>query len=417
VKKDYILTFVTEFTILGSGLLVYRLAADILGKEGFSEYALVRRTISFLLPALLLGISVGLVRYVSISISLKNDKKAFEYFLGSLMIVVPIVLVFLFISYLFREFFSYLILGKEKGDLVFPLGLSVLGLCLHTILYSYLRGKLKMFQANLLQLFNLGILNLLPFLLPSVNIKEIFLYWGLGTVCLSFIGIFFIFFSEYTSLSLENLMAVNIELFKFGVGRVPTHLGLPLFLLLLGVFIVHLVGIKEGGYVSFSVSMLNLAASFFSPIGLVFFPQINRLIGKGEYRLFKNYVLKLYKYCLTFGILILLGVEFFGDKLIILYLGTNFSEVPSILRFTFIGYIPFLLYTLSVNPLDAISIKPIYTKYFLRSLLVFTTLTFVGWKFLIKEPYFILACFVLSLWLLGFFCTYRLIREVGVYER
>ncbi len=40
---------------------------------GFGEYALVRRAVSFMEPVLLMGLSVGLTRYIAISSTTKED--------------------------------------------------------------------------------------------------------------------------------------------------------------------------------------------------------------------------------------------------------------------------------------------------------------------------------------------------------
>src|ERR1700693_6659590 len=62
--KEYSPTFLTEFVVMASQILLYKLAAHYLGKTGFSEYALARRTVSLLFPIPVLGMAVGLPRYI-----------------------------------------------------------------------------------------------------------------------------------------------------------------------------------------------------------------------------------------------------------------------------------------------------------------------------------------------------------------
>src|SRR5438132_6367918 len=62
--REYGGTFATEFTVLACQLVTYRLVAHFLGKTGFAEYAVARRTISLVYPIPLLGVAVALPRYV-----------------------------------------------------------------------------------------------------------------------------------------------------------------------------------------------------------------------------------------------------------------------------------------------------------------------------------------------------------------
>ncbi len=67
MKKDVIITFAAQFFILITGILVYKFAAVFFGKTGFAEYALCRRTMVLILPAILLSLDVGISRYIAFS--------------------------------------------------------------------------------------------------------------------------------------------------------------------------------------------------------------------------------------------------------------------------------------------------------------------------------------------------------------
>jgi O-antigen/teichoic acid export membrane protein len=195
MKKDYILTFITEFTILGSGLLVYRLSANILGKEGFSEYALVRRTISFLLPALILGMGVAIPRYIGYSYS--NFKKANTYFIAGFVILFFVILIFFLINKSFSKNIAFLFFGDTKYYyLIFPINIMLIGLIFHSLCYGYFSGNLSMIKANFLQLINMEIVPLLVFFLKN-NLGEIILLNGLTIMLVSFIFFYKYFEKHY----------------------------------------------------------------------------------------------------------------------------------------------------------------------------------------------------------------------------
>src|SRR5436309_7396612 len=65
--KEYVPTFLTEFAVMAGQIAAYKLAAHYLGRQGFAEYALARRTISLLIPIPMLGLTVGLPRYIGFS--------------------------------------------------------------------------------------------------------------------------------------------------------------------------------------------------------------------------------------------------------------------------------------------------------------------------------------------------------------
>jgi len=81
--KDVSLTFITEAIVLVAFFFIYRLIAKNFGPEGVGEYSLVKRVIGFFQPLLLLGLSVGLPRYIAMSQNKEQDfiiRKIKEFF-------------------------------------------------------------------------------------------------------------------------------------------------------------------------------------------------------------------------------------------------------------------------------------------------------------------------------------------------
>ena len=95
-NKDYIITFIIEFIVLISSVLVYKLASNLPDNTDFSEYAISRRTISFLLPLLIMGLGVGIPRYVAFSVE-DAEKQGTFYVSGiilTLLFAAPLILIF-----------------------------------------------------------------------------------------------------------------------------------------------------------------------------------------------------------------------------------------------------------------------------------------------------------------------------------
>src|SRR5580698_2591321 len=78
--KAYAPTFLTEFTVMASQIVVYKLAAYFFTRDSFSEYAVARRTISLLYPPILLGLGVALPRYAGHANGVSNPQRSLRYY-------------------------------------------------------------------------------------------------------------------------------------------------------------------------------------------------------------------------------------------------------------------------------------------------------------------------------------------------
>jgi len=395
MKKDYILTFITEFTILGSNLFAYRLAANILGKEGFSEYALVRRTISFLLPALILGMGVAIPRYIGYSYS--NFKKANTYFIAGFVILFFVILTFSLLINLFQKNVAFLFFGDSKYYyLILPINVMLIGLIFHFLCYGYFRGNLSMIKANFLQLINMGIVPLLVFL--KNDLIEIILLNGLIVIFVSFIFLT----SIVKNITFErNEIYTNLkELMAYGIQRVPGDFGLSGLSSLPATFTSHISGITIAGYVAFGTSLLSMVGSVFAPLGLILLPKASQLVANNDFKTLKYYILKILKVTFFLTILGVVFFEIFADKIIALYLGNFPSDLVMITRLIIIASLGYTIYVAMRSIIDAYYVKAINTRNIFISLMFFLTVSFG--TILVKKSYILLlANLVLSIILLG----------------
>ncbi len=65
MKKDFILTFLTQIIILISGLLVFKLAMTQFGDIGFSEFSLVKRNLAYIYNFIFIVLGVAVPRYIA----------------------------------------------------------------------------------------------------------------------------------------------------------------------------------------------------------------------------------------------------------------------------------------------------------------------------------------------------------------
>ena len=122
MKKDFIITFLTEFIVLASGILVFKFASAYLGDDGFSEYALSRRVLSFIQPVLVLGLTIGIPRYISFRTEETTKKDPDTYFVGGLCLMIVSAVCGSLILYILRDYIAFLFFGNsDYAHLVYPI--------------------------------------------------------------------------------------------------------------------------------------------------------------------------------------------------------------------------------------------------------------------------------------------------------
>ena len=398
MKKDLIITFITEFVVLGSGILVYRLAAGFLGEEGFSEYALSRRTVSLIQPALILGFGVGIPRYIAFAHASSNKEKPDTYFIGGISVLLFVALIFTLALNLFKGKFAFLLFGDSNyAHFMFPINLMLLGLILHASCYSYFRGRLFMLRANLLQMINLGFVPLLAFTLGNTT-KQVLEITGLSWLIVSALFLLLIVWGiEWES---RNLVPYTKELLTYGVRRVPGDFGLAILLTLPAILTAHIAGVKVAGSVAFGISLLNMSGTAFAPIGLILLPKASQAIANKDFETLRHYTSRLLKTTLLLTLVGVIFFEIFADKIINLYLGKSFSDMVLVARIIMIGAIAYTIYVSMRSIIDAYSVTAINTKNILISLSVFLVLSGVA-ILSVGEYIYIPGCFTFAIFVLG----------------
>lgn len=348
--REYGGTFATEFTVLACQLLTYKLAAHFLGKTGFAEYAVARRTISILYPIVLLGLGVGLPRYVAMAAG-RGDEEAKGRYLGATLWCVGIAaVVCVAILNVFPGWLAYLFFGsREYASLIFPMSLVVAGTALHAIAYSYFRGNLHMRSANLLQLVNFGLMPLAVFVFLNKSVESVLTSLGILSLGVAATALAF---TPWRSTARDSRQQMK-ELMRFGIQRVPGDFILMALFALPATFVAHRSGIRAAGFVAFGISMLNVIGSFFSPFGLILLPKAGNLLAAGRSGELRRQVWQLTKITLVVSTGLALGIGLGAETLIRLYLGADFTEGAGILRLVLLAAVPYSLYTVVRNVIDA----------------------------------------------------------------
>jgi O-antigen/teichoic acid export membrane protein len=395
--------------------LTYKLAAHFLGKTGFAEYAVARRTISILYPVVLLGLAVGLPRYIATAAGRRDEESKACYLGATLWCVGLSTAVCVALLNAFPSGLAFLFFGsREYASLIFPLSLVVAGLALHAIVYSYFRGMLEMRAANLLQFVNFGLMPLAVFLFFGKSVQS--LLSALGILSLAMAGVALLF-TPWKALVKDNRAQVK-ELLRFGIQRVPGDFILMALFALPATFVAHKSGIRAAGFVAFGISMLNVIGSFFSPFGLILLPKAGALLAAGKNGELRRQVWLLTRITLVVSSVLAAGIAIGANSLIRVYLGPDFTEGAGILRLLLLAAVPYSLYTVLRNVIDAFHELGVTTMILAAGFGVFC-LGSAALFAVQNNKYVVLLAFlggVLTLWLLSSAETLRILRSSAAAE-
>jgi O-antigen/teichoic acid export membrane protein len=357
--REYGPTFATEFAVMASQIVVYKLAAHYLGNQGFSEYAVARRAISTIYPLGLLGLGVALPRYIAISVGEDEASLRGRFFGATLWCVGLSAAIIVGLISLMPSGFAYLIYGSGSyRSLARPIGMIIAGLLLHALAYSYFRGHLHMARANILQLANLGVVPALAFFVGFRSVGAVLERIGVLSILVSFTALLFTPWKEIASGSFSEART----LLRYGVPRVPADFVQMALFGLTAFVVAHRVGVQQAGNVAFSISVLSLVGAVFAPVGLILLPKASRLIARGASEELERHVSIVLRLSFIVSISLTISVEMLSGKLVHVYLGPGFSEISTVVRVVMLGAVPYAVYTVLRSVLDARHTEALNTK-------------------------------------------------------
>jgi O-antigen/teichoic acid export membrane protein len=375
LKKDLAITFATEALVLLCGLLTYKEANLHLGHEGFSVYALCRRTHSLIFPALAIGATVAIPRYIAFN-KVKSEEHADNYFKAGVSLLAATTLLFVLVANAFPAFVAQIFFNDTKlFGLVLPLSVMMAGYACHSLCYAYYRGHTRMHVTNALQLINVAIVPLLAAILCT-EVRAVLLYTGVAWLAVAgstlLVGILPRVKGAFSIRPLR-------EIFGFGIQRVPADFGAAALLGLPATLTAHCVGVVAAGHVAFGISLLNMSGAVFAPIGLVLLPKASAAIACKEWNVLKKYMKVILVGSLLASLCGTLLFEAFARQILTLYLGTEVQEgILSATRVVMVGAVPYGVYVASRSIIDAFFNKSLNALNIVISLVMFVVLFFGG---------------------------------------
>ncbi|MBL7962500.1 MAG: hypothetical protein JNM31_01530 [Flavobacteriales bacterium] len=331
--RDQVLTYLAEGLAMLGMVYAYHLAA-LFGTQDLDLYVIVRRSVSFLYPVILLGAAVGITRYVAMEHVVERQR---AYLRGSLTWVLPLAVLVLLPCLLFADTVSWLLFGDaDHGELVPPLGLMIVAVALHGLAYSYLRGRGRSLLANTLQFVNLGLMPCVAFW-SFARLEDVVWFTGGSWTFFSALIIVPVLFKPFAA----QQRHLRTELLRYGLPRVPGELAFGALLTVPVYFAARTHGLAVSGQVGFGATLLNLAAAVFAPVSLLLLPASAARLARGDHAGLAASMSRMVLMVLMACAAMTVGFEALAGPFLDIYLGDAGSEYLAMSRLVFLGALPF----------------------------------------------------------------------------
>jgi O-antigen/teichoic acid export membrane protein len=370
-------TMLTEIVVTLSGILLLKLAASMLGPEGFGEYALSRRAVGLLYLPLVLGLGIAAPRYIAIARTGTMpgySDGAFALATLTAGLIPPLAIAALL--NLAPAWSATLLFGTSSLEgLVAPASIALAGIALHSMVYTVYRGRSEMGVANLMQLVNLGIVPVAVFAGGQRSAPAVLALTGAGWLGVSSVALAHVLYRERAGLSGLATMRRHLDvLLRFGIPRVPGEFALVGLFAIPALIAVRAHGVVPAGQFSAALSVLGMLAGAFAPVSLVVLPRASAQAATGDIEGLRRLVRKI----LGGGILLAATGVIIGEILIPpfiqWYFGPAFVAAIPVFRACLIGAVPYAIYILMRSILDALDVKAVNSRNLIIALVMTTGL-------------------------------------------
>ncbi len=360
MKKDLIMTAISYAFCMLCGILVYRLAARGFGPTGFGEYALARRTVSFMQPVLIMGLGVGLARYIAIAaVKDGTGPRQAAYIVAGYGAVIAFSFMIIAFAILMPGPFGNAIFGKAGYEsyvhIIALLGESYL---ISSLVFSYYRGNGRFLEANIITAFTQGIVPLTALLLTA-TVKTALEATAAGIFLVSFAFSLPVIRAVLPFLRDIDLVSSSKELLRYGLARVPGDISMAGILALPAFLTSNLFGIKEAGYVAFGISLVSMIGSIFSPVGLITLPKMSSIISEGRHEEGREILRRIIVHTAQISIAATIAGYLAAGYIVHYWLGPQFDEAAGIVRLALLAAVPYALYVALRSSIDAAHVRAI----------------------------------------------------------
>ena len=167
-----------------------------------------------------------------------------------------------------------------------------------------------------------------------------------------------------------NLVKHGEDIVFYAVPRIPGAFAMAALLSLPATICAHVADANFAGYVAFSCSLLGMAGSLISPLGVVLLPHSTKLAANGQKEDMRTLVWKVLAFGTCSALIIVAFVELFAGRALGYFLEEVTIESIFVVRLMACSTIPFLIYLSLRSVLDGATAQAINSRNSILSLFI-----------------------------------------------
>ena len=360
LTRSYLQSILTSMIIGLGGVLIYKLAGYFFEQTTFLEYALFKRNLSLIHPTLLLGMGVALPREISLSTRGTDDQDNFNILLliAALISVGVAYACVCVVFFIYSEDIALLLFGSRiAAKLAMPLILATGGLLLHSLCYSYFRGKMEMGMANFLEIINGFAIPLVTVLMFSNSLEILFyanaiLHFAFSmVVCLVILNTPA---AKASMMSFDIIFRSVLRLLRIGLGRLPGDFAYYFIVCLPPIACANITNAENGGGLALMLSLLGFSSLPFTAFSVIALPYSANRIRDNQPDLLMVEIGRVLKYCFLYACLVITIIQILSEWIVSLFLTPPYDNYSYMLRLISISLFPHVAYLSMRSIVDVI---------------------------------------------------------------
>lgn len=380
--RDIGLTMGAEVLVLASRVVIVSIFGRWVGAAELAEYLLLYRVTAWLLAGTVLGLAVGLPRYVAHATGSQQKGPTTYFQAASIALTLSSTAVGL-IMIANRVVFAHWLFGdSHRTSLVIALSLMLWGLTAQGAVYGYYRGLLAMGRANLLEVCTLVAVPL-GVIMGLYRTRSVPLMAGaMGCLDIVISALFAIpIFRRFTFPEASELARHMKELLHYGIPRVPGDFGAAALTALGPVIAAHYLTMAQISGFLLGLTILMVTGYAAGPLGVVLLSKVSMMLGQNRLDDVRARLKHLVAGVLELSVFACIQLIVFADLAVRTWVGSRYLDQMLVIRLLVVAIPPYLFYMALRSTIDAASVKPLNAWNVLIALVIYLLLIGASVKF------------------------------------
>lgn len=354
-RGQYLAAYAGSFLLVLCGLLAFRFAASTFEDSEFSEYSLARRTLTFLTPALRLGIVVAIPRIIAAqAVQLAPFHLAAGIAISFVTTGIWGILVWCWPS----EIATILFGDQGQTPLLYATTPMLCGLLLEGCCSAYCRGKLDIQTGYAISVFAVGAAPLAAFLFAR-NAPEYFTYSGLMITAISTCIAAVLLRREGFRFETQEVHASARNLLNFGMPRVPGDLAFYGLLALPPILVAQEQNIEAAGEFAYALSVLTILQHLVTPLGAALLPSASCLYAHGHIKVLRQRLMLALSASIALTAMAVVLLQLIAKQVIYWHIGIDSPDLVTTVQGVLFAAIPLNTFLCLRSVADGILQKPV----------------------------------------------------------